>query len=275
MLKGLTKKILKKYDPLLAKNLDGQTQRVGNRMASLVIIDGGVGSGKTHSGVAIADHFNGSPIDLKKQYAIGGTAFEEKLKYCVDGKIKVIIYDEAGDFSRRGAITKFNARLNRIFETYRTFQIIVMLILPCMDILDNQLFTNKIPRMLINCHNKIQGKYTRYRAYSLYRMFWLKKYFKDLTVKPQAYTKTRPNFRGYIRPLDPKRAEEVDEISSEGKRAELGGTQDGLYNKYDLAKKMGKGANYIKDRLNQLGVKPAKVVKKEYFWRDDVMDLFQ
>ena len=266
---------IKKTDLVLKKNLDKQTQRIGDRKASLIIIDGAVGSGKTHSGVEIADYFNITNIDLKKQYGIGGEEFEQKLKICVDQKLKVIIYDEAGDFSRRGAITKFNARLNRIFETYRTFEIIVILILPCMDILDGQLLVNKIPRMLINCHNKKQGKYTRFRAYSLYRMFWLKKYFKDLTVKPQAYTKVRPNFRGYFRPINPERALEIDEISGKGKRAELNKGENQIFNKYELAKMMSKGADYVARRLNQLGEKPYKKINNMNYWKPEVMDHFR
>lgn len=269
------KALTKKTDELLIKNLNRQSERVGNRKASLIIIDGSVGSGKTHTGDDVASYLNGSPIDLKKQYAIGGEDFEQKLKFCVDKGLKIIIYDEAGDFSRRGAITKFNARLNRIFETYRTFEIIVILILPCMDILDSQLFTNKIPRLLINCHNKVQGKYTRYRAYSLYRMFWLKKYFRDLTVKPQAYTKVRPNFRGYFRPGDPERAKELDEISGKGKRSELNKGSNQLFNKYELAKMMSKGADYVVRRLNQLGEKPVKIVGRTNYWKAEVMDHFR
>ena len=132
-----------------------------------------------------------------------------------------------------------------------------------MDILDSQIFTNKIPRMLINCHNKVQGKYTRFRAYSLYRMFWLKKNFKELTVKPQAYTKVKPNFRGLIRPLDSERVEAVDIISGRGKKEVLaGGDKNKLYDKYELANILGRSASYVQIRLQQLNVKPVKREKR-------------
>jgi len=114
--------IEQRITPLLCKNIDTQIKRVKNKMASLIIIDGGVGSGKTHSGVSIADYINITEIDLKNQVGLGGEDFEKKLKWCVENNKKVILYDEAGDFSRRGAITGFNKRLNRIFETYRTFE---------------------------------------------------------------------------------------------------------------------------------------------------------
>jgi len=266
--------LIKPLTPLLCSNLDKQVLRVGNRKASLIIFDGGVGSGKTHSGVSVADYLNRDLINLKYQYGMGGTDFEKKLRVCVDQKKKVIIYDEAGDFSRRGAITGFNKRLNRIFETYRTFEIIVILILPCVDILDSQMFTNKIPRILLNCHNKVQGKYTRFRAYSLYRMFWLKKNFKDLTVKPQAYTKVRPNFRGLIRPLSEERAYQVDNLSTAGKLTEL---NNGLkvYTKHDIAKKLNKNPAYVSQRLRAKGIKPAKKIKTTNYYPEQALDIFE
>lgn len=266
--------IEKRIYPNLKKNLDIQTKRVSDRKASLIIFDGGVGSGKTHGAVSSGDYLNGDYIDLKKQYAMGGEDFEKKLRLCVDEGLKVILYDEAGDFSRRGAITTFNRRINRIFETYRTFEIIVILVLPCMDVLDGQIFINKIPRMLINCHNKVQGKYTRFRVYSLYRMFWLKKHFKDLTVKPQAYTKTRPNFRGYFRPLPSERAELIDSLSRAGKQRELDNGEK-IYNKTELGEKMNKSPAYVIARLNKLKVKEVKKIKGVNYYAERVMDIFQ
>jgi len=266
--------LIKKLTPLLCFNLDQQTKRVGNKKASLIIFDGGVGSGKTHSGVSVADYLNREEIDLSIQYGMGGEDFEKKLRLCVDQQKRVIIYDEAGDFSRRGAITGFNKRLNRIFETYRTFEIIVLLILPCVDILDSQMFTNKIPRMLINCHNKVQGKYTRFRAYSLYRMFWLKKNFKELTVKPQAYTKTRPNFRGLIRPLTQERGELVDNLSTTGKLKELNNGAK-IYNKHDIAEKLSKNPSYVVARLRLNGIKPVKKIKTTNYYSEQALDIFE
>jgi len=140
------------------------------------------------------------------------------------------------------------------------------------------MFLNKIPRILINCHNKINNKYTRFRAYSLYRMFWLKKNFKDLTVKPQAYTKTRPNFRGLIRPLDPKRAALLDQISTNSKKSELDKGEDrgvqGLINKHDIAKFCSKTPAYVLAKLRLKGIKPVKRVSNIGFYKRSAMDIF-
>jgi len=277
-LKDWIQESIKCFSNPLGLNLWSQIERINNKKASLVILDGGVGSGKTHAGVNIGDWLNkgldGDFMDLKIQYATGGDDFEDKFSKCMKHKKKIIIYDEAGDFNRRGSITKFNQRLNRIFETYRTFEILVILILPTFAVLDNQLFINKIPRLLINCHNKVNDKYTRFRAYSLNRMFWLKHYFEKLVVKPQAYAIEKPNFRGIIRPLSKERALQVDKLSSDSKKEIFNVQKKGEFNKYDLGKLFNYPGNTIRTMLSVAKISPVRKNKNVNIWGEEAYNYF-
>jgi len=239
------------------ENLDDLRQRILNRKASLLIIDGGVGEGKTTLAVHCAEQFQGEPINFKKQLAYGGEEFQEKLVICIDSKLKVIIYDEAGDFSKRGSLTNFNQQLNRVFETYRTYGILVILVLPCFRILDSQLLENKIPRLLLNCHSRGQSQ-GEIRGYSLFSMYWLLHYFAKLTVKPQAYSRVYPNFRGHFLNLSPKRTAELDAYSTSNKREVL--TENILRNRglksiLQIAQDLQRSRDYILKIIRLLGIK--------------------
>jgi hypothetical protein len=258
----------------LRTNLDLQVKRIESRKASLIIVDGGVGEGKTTLAVHIADRINRGPIIFKEQLAMGGKDFLSKLRICFTKKHPVIIYDEAGDFNRRGALTRFNAMLNRTFETYRAFKIIVILVLPSFGVLDNDIFDKKIPRLLVNCWQRGQT-YGNYRGYSLYRMMYLRDKMKKLIVKPLAYTFTNPNFYGQFKDLSADRSKELDKMSTEGKIKELKGAEvkiQGLLSYSDLATKLSCSISKIQKHLKELGIKAHKYIDKKAYYKEEIVD---
>jgi hypothetical protein len=258
----------------LARNLDIQMQRVHSKKASLIIIDGGVGEGKTTLAVHVADYLNKGDIDFKDQLALGGKDFMVKLRTCFTKKRIVIIYDEAGDFNRRGALTRFNALLNRVFETYRGFRIIVILVLPNSGVLDNDIFDKKIPRLLLNCWER-GDKYGNYRAYSLYRMMYIRDKMKKLIVKPLAYAHTLPNFYGQFKDLTPERSKALDKISTAGKIQELKNSEvkiQGLVSYQDMSVKLACSISKVQMYLRELKVKPKKYIDKKAYYDEGIID---
>ena len=261
----------------VAKLVDEQIERVKGNKASLIIIDGGVGEGKTTLAVHIADYIQGEPIDLKEQIGMGGQDFVKKFYHGSKKGYKVIVYDEAGDFDRRGAITRFNKMLNRIFDTYRTFNIIVILCLPNFNVLDKSIFEKKIPRILFNCHNR-SSKYGDIRAYNLYRMYLIKWWMTKLKIPPQAYSKVYPNIRGHFLDLPKKRSEMLDKISTESKsdvHEEFNLVADGLLNYKDIASQLNMSEKWIKNKVNALNIKAVKVYKQKKFFSEDVLDVLE
>ena len=268
------------FSEKLAENLVDLRRRViENNKATLIIVDGGVGEGKTTLCVHIADYLQGSPIDFKKQLAMGGEQLMRRIETCYAEQLPVIIYDEAGDFNRRGALTKFNQLLNRVFETYRAFKIIVIVALPNFNVLDNQLFDNKIPRLLLHLRgrNNSQGNFS---AYSLWRMMYVKHKMNDrkFVVKEAAFDRTDPNFRGHFLDLPPERSKKLSEVSTAGKIDFLiKGTAklEGLLTYEEISRKVGRSTNWARQSINRLKIKPVRIVKKVRYYQDDVVELLK
>ena len=209
-----------KIDSTLDLNLGECIKRIRSKKASLIIIDGGVGEGKTTLGticaMRLATQLN-QKFDIKEQVRQGGSDFLKGMDWAVTNKRNVIVYDEAGDFNTRASLTYFNQTMNRVFETYRALGIIVILCLPSFADVDTSLMKKKISRMLIHCYDR-NSQYGCYKVYSLWRMWYLKAKFSKVTVPDDAFRMVSPNFFGRFRDLDPKDSEALEAHSIKGKK---------------------------------------------------------
>lgn len=264
------------FNKKLAENLDNIKNRTLHRnKASLIIIDGGVGEGKTTLAVEISDYILGTKTRLKDQLAMGGKDFLGKLKICYDEKLITCIYDEAGDFDRRGALSRFNALLNRVFDTFRAFKIVIILCLPTFNVLDTSLFDKCIPRLLIHLHKR-NNNYGNFRAYSLHRMNWLRsKMDKFKHNKNFAFEVVTSNFHGQFLDLTPDRSKELDDISTGGKFNILEQANISFENLIDF-KEIGRRVNrsviWVSKTTNKLRIKPDKVYKKRKYFHVSIVD---
>jgi len=259
----------------LAKNIDALKQRIKDGKASLLIIDGGIGQGKTTFGVEIGEYYQGKEIIFEEQLAMGGIDFAKKLKKCFEAGHEIIIYDEAGDFSRRGALTRLNATLNRVFETFRVFKILVILILPSFDVLDSQLMDKQIPRFLLHCSDRTV-KAGHFRGYSLRKMWYLLARLKKTTVKPASYKLERPNLHGHFLNLSKKRATELDKFSLKGKLdildlAEI--RHDGLLSLQEIANKLNRSKRWVQDQVSKKNLKFVKKYKTVNYYGKSVVPI--
>lgn len=264
------------FEKELAPNLDDLQKRINKKKASLMIISGGVGEGKTTLAVHVADYINKingrPPITFDgPQMAMGGVDFLKKLRVCYDDKLPCIIYDEAGDFSKRSSLTKFNAVINRTFETFRAFKCLVILCLPNFDILDNQLFDNQIPRLLLRCHGRTEN-YGNFDAYGLNEMMFLKYWFKKSPIKNYAFGRVYPNFYGHFLDLEPDRSKELDEVSMKNKKEILKKSEikiEGLLSYPELAQKLGITIDYTRLLVSKLKIKPARTISRVKYYTPD------
>jgi len=266
-----TQRLLKYKLPFtkeLKDDLDSLKLRIKNNKASLLIIDGAVGEGKTTLAVHCADYINDSPITFNQQLAMGGQDFQEKLQICHDSKLGVIIYDEAGDFDKRGSLTGFNKQLNRVFDTFRAYKILVILVLPNFNVLDNSLFDKQVPRVLLHC-NKRTNNFGKFKAYSLYRMYFLREKLSRMTVKPQAYSNTAPNYHGHFYDLFPDRSKELDKFSTSNKLEILSDNvlkNRGLKTKKELAKQLNRSLEWVNKKLRIMKLKPSHKYKRTNYY---------
>jgi hypothetical protein len=269
------------FSKKLADNLDYIHERVfAKNKAGMIIIDGGVGEGKTTLGVHIVDYLNqkkGMPLlDLKEldQLAMGGTDFAKKLLICNAKSFPIILYDEAGDFNKRGSLTRFNALINRTFETYRAFKVIVVLLLPSFSVIDNDLFDKSIPRLLLHVHSRSE-KQGSGDGFSLYRMFYIREKMKKLIVKPQAYKIVEPNFYFHFKDLEPVRSRLLDLASTRGKIKELKHAEirfEGLVSYSDIAKKVNRSEIWVKQILKAMKIKPERRFERRFYFHQSTTD---
>jgi len=270
-------------DPL-AINIDRQMDRIANRKASCIIIDGSIGMGKTTMAKHIMDYinkkYNGPPVDLSikhhPQLSLGGKEFTGCFRVTHKEGLKVITYDEAGDFNRRGAIRSFNQMINRLFETYRGFQILVIICLPTFHILDSQLFTNNIPRMLIHITNR-SNKYATFKAYSLSGMNWIRYWYDKLPkgASHKCYGKVQPNFYGKFYNLSATDEKALDVLSTHGKKNLLKNSEKelkGLMSYSEIAEKLGKSVIWTKKTVLKLKIKHNTIIDQKKYFLKEIVD---
>ncbi len=159
-------------------------------------------------------------IDLNKVVAMGSDDFIKKLGENYRSGSPVIIYDEGGDYAARGALTKANAVLNRVFETYRAFKVIIIMTVPSFGTLDGHIFDKQIPRLLIHCYDRKKG-FGSFKGYDLKGMLYLRDKMKKIVARPLAYNYIKPIFFGVFHDLSPERSKLLDEIGRKGKEHTL------------------------------------------------------
>jgi len=251
-------------------------KRLYKRKPSLIIVDGASGEGKSTLGVHIAEYLQGHKLSFKIQYAMGGKDFLKKIKLCVQNQKMVCIYDEAGDYNKRGFWSQLNRNLNRVFDVYRTFNIVVILILPVFGRLDNNLFDARIPRLLFHCHDR-KDTYGRIKVYGLWRMMYLKHSLenKKTVIKPEAYKFTKPNYRSEFKNLPPDREKMLDNTSSRGKLRELQYLDilnRNLVDYEEISKRVQKSQDWVKRKISKMNVKEEEIYKRRKYFNASVVN---
>lgn len=272
------------FRQLLAENIDDLINRIKKKKAALLIVDGGVGEGKTTLGVHLADYVNvrygdGKPLDFRgPQMAMGGKEFGEKLLECHDKGLLVIVYDEAGDFDKKTTLSRFNRNLMRIFEMYRGFKILVILCLPRFYKLENELFDLGIPRMLVHCEDRGQN-YGNFRVFDLEQMYYIKHHATKIIVKPKCYDFGNHSFQGQFLDLPADRSKDLDEVSVASKRKEAKKTiydVKGRYTLKEIAHHYGKSVQWARDRLKEIGkIDDVTTFERTKYYPKEVLSLIE
>lgn len=261
------------FDDSLIPSLKAIQERIKINKAAMIIIDGGVGEGKTTLACHLAEWYQPGWVENRSHelLAMGGKSFLKALDVSVKKKDKVIVYDEAGDFNSRGALTYFNQNLNRVFETYRQTQKLIILCLPFFKDIDANLFQKSIPRILINCHNRTKN-YGRYRVYSLWRTWYLREKSRKLTVPQACYQVVNPNLFGQFKDLPEGQRDIISKISLQGKRNIIQRSylnQRGMIDIEEISKQTG----YSKPSLyNKLKEEASERVGSKKYWHKRVVN---
>lgn len=267
----------KEFDKDLKYNIIQQHTRVTTeKLASVILIDGFSGQGKTNLAVQIADIINAQDgfeqvkLELSDhpQLGMGSQEFLKQVPICYEAGYHVIIYDEGGDFNRRSFMSKVNAILNRVFETYRAYKVIVIICLPNFWKLDKSLFELALPRFLIHVHGKKQDKgYGKFKAYSLHRIYGILNKLDKRSNKATIYKEYRPNLHGNTYNLPTERSNKLETLSTRSKLSYVkaqGHKIKGLSTIKEISERFTIPRNTIRNQIISVGLKQEKIENKVY-----------
>jgi hypothetical protein len=259
------------FSQVLKESLDSCKVRVMQKnLPVIIIIDGGLGEGKTSAAVQICKYYQNG-VWYPEQVGMGGENFLKVCDWAKDNNVHVAVYDEAGDLSGRGALTRFNRTMNRFFDTYRQYKIIAILCLPVFYNLDHSMFQNKSVQMLINLYGKdVKHGDTNMRVYDRGGVNWLLYRAKIEKVdKTSIYLRQHPVFRGNILKLPPDDDQKLNAISMKGKSKILKNSVidlEGLVDVHGMASRLGRSYRNTSALLIKNKIRPSKVIgKKNYY----------
>ena len=157
-------------------------QRIENNKNANYFISGETGSGKSWSCLRIAEELQ-PDFNVKKQVVFGCLEFLELL----NSNIKpgsVIIWEEAGvDLYNREFATKMNRFINKVFQTFRLKNLIVLMNSPSWDFVDvgiRRLFHAKFVTLGIDFKNELVKLKPRFHTFNEDSGKW---YVKRLIIK--------------------------------------------------------------------------------------------
>jgi len=265
----------------LAWNLDQLMERVNNGKASVILVDGIIGEGKTTMAVHIADYFlnkgdftSGVFIDFDEQLAMGVKDFSIKLITVKEKKMTHLVFDEAGAYNSKRTMTGANNQIDEIFRQFRAFRILLIMTMPSFLELPAHMFRNSIPRLLIHCHGRT-GESGNISCYDITSMNYMRLFAEKNRATPnECYKRIVPNFRGKFHNLDPVRSRELDTHGIKGKTKMATETAihlNGLMNSQDIADKTGMSLIWVRKKLLEMKAQPKMVhLRVKYFPKEIV-----
>jgi len=265
------------FNEPIKRHIDGVLKRIEQNKATLIIVDGQVGEGKTTLAVEIGDYIEGKDIIFNNQLGMGAEEFKKKLHKCIEENHKVCIYDEAGDYDKVSFMSNLNKEMNRIFDIFRTFKIVIIIVLPAFYVLSTRLFEKGTPRLLLHTYGR-DNKRGVVSIYGSWRMQYLKFNMtkKNIAVPQQQYTFTKPNDKGFFHNLSKERSKELDEYSTKGKQSILKGQivhQEGLITAQEIGNKLGGySLQWTSIKLKENNIKPVSNIGRKNYYDKNVYE---
>lgn len=248
---------------------------------ALIVIDGELGTGKTTFGAQYADEFNG-PIPFEQFIGMGSEKFAEV--YDLNKKrIKCIVYDESGDYAKASSSGSLVKNLNRIFETFRQYKIVVLLIRPRFYTIPSHLFELGVVKIIYNMERRVEKKYVKMRVYYPDRIDWLVSQadnLKKMKIPMKlVYGRVHPNRKDYFTDYgDKDRRKLLEMFSLAGKdqiTKEVYLKQQGLVSFDDLVRIIGRSKAFMYNTIKKLGIKSETTYKKKKYYAKETIDIIK
>jgi hypothetical protein len=247
-----------------------------------MLIDGSLGEGKTTLAIHCADKWNRmagfGPIKFEEQLGMGGREFIKLLPLVYEKHYPCIIYDEAGDFSRRGAMSTQNRNINTIFETFRAYGIIIIFCNPCFNSLDSSIFRHNAIRLLLHCQGRSPHMGT-IKGYDIDSIAWLRMNMDKYKYREyEAYNWVPPNFVANFSDLDPARSKLLDEYCTKGKikilkRAAI--KSENMLNLQDIKTATGRSTSWVNQKISDLKIKSVNKIGATLYYDRSAVELLK
>lgn len=254
--------------------------RSNKRKPNLIIIDGVSSSGKTTTAVHIMDEINRQhnlpPVDLSNecvQLGTGANDFIKKLKVCREKGLPCVAFDEAGEYNRRSWQSQLNKVMDSIIDTFRAYNIAIIMILHDFSELPKHVWSTRIVSTLIHLKER-KKSYGRAYLYSQKRIYWIIKYKKDVVYPEDAYNKEQPNARMVFKNLSEERAKQLDILSTKHKLNKLDSSEiklNGLVCIKDVMERLGRSRDWVAKQLSVSKAKPKMVLKKVKYYDENIL----
>lgn len=271
---------------LFYKLLDDALEQLDNNATLPVIyLDGKQLSGKTTLGVIAADYVNsktGKPLmDLDDsdnlQYAMGGHQFLEKLPKAAAAGFRIVIYDEGGDYSRKGAMTTFNKTLDRAIDVMRVYKCIIIFI--C-HYFPKQVPSEMIDKGLVTClvhciSRNPKDTFTRTKVFGYSQCSWMINHWIKVVKVPDHIYKLTPNFTFTFNNIEASRSEKLALLGKKKKKELWENTEialGGLKSVKDISAFCAKSEIWVRKKLSEIHAKPEKVYKKKNYYSQRIVD---
>lgn len=239
---------------------------VREKKASIILVDGELGNGKSTLAVNMARQldpgFKATEESYRLRYTMGGRQFRDGFIRAFEGGAKVIVFDESGaDYTSRGALSALNSQLNRVFQMSRQFGLVIFLVLPNIVLLDRQLFRIGAHRFTVHVHSSKANKYNSFRVFGREETIFLHNRLQDELNPRRAYFSPSilSNYDGNALPAPPAHQALIDKIGLEYKvenikalSAGTGLTLDEVSHKLDVSRIT------LNSYMNRLGIKSFK-----------------
>jgi nucleoside-triphosphatase THEP1 len=264
------------------ENIDDLIIRKNEHKPCLLLIDGMPSSGKTTIGVQLMDIINKKhdlpQVNLNSpkeaiQIGTGAEEFIQKLRQAAEEGQPIIMFDEAGEYNRRGWNTKLNKILDSIMDTFRAYNIIVIMVLHDFTELPKHIWNVKLPTMLIHLKERT-GNEGSSQWYDLKDMYWIIHNRKQQVFPEDAYKLQTPVFRTHFKNLSEIRSQQLDKLSTTAKRNKLQGAEikvQGLLYIKDIKELIQMSEVWIKKKIKELHIKEETTYKKRKYYTQDII----
>lgn len=264
------------------ENVEDLVFRKNENKPCLILIDGMPGSGKTTKAVHIMNVINqihGLPrVNLEskeqaKQIGTGAEQFLDKLRPCAEAGYPVIMFDEAGEYNRRGWNTKLNKIMDRVLDTYRAYKIIIIMVLHDFQELPKHVWNIKLPTLFIHLKER-DGNTGNTSWYDLENMYWIMHYKKTEVFPERAFMMVQPVFRCNFKNLPKEEADKLNRLSTEAKKERLHQSEIavlGFITYKDIANQLNRSEIWIKQTIKRLGIKEVRTYKKKKYFEQTII----